>query len=230
MAHHFSAETGVPMSLSNLDSLPDQRIVLHDVSWPTLEALLQDLETAKQHLRLAYEDGTLELMTLSREHEHIKTLLGRMLELMTFERNIPILSYGSTTLRRKDRRRAVEPDECYYVTNERAVRAEKDCDLVRDPPPDLALEVDITSTSLRRLRVYARLGGEVWRWNGKAVVVHLLAPAGAYEEGNRSLLFPWLPMTELARFIERRNELDETTLMHAFRDWLRSLPAAPPAS
>jgi Uma2 family endonuclease len=221
------------MTLSDvdLDSLPNQRVVLHDVSWATLEALLDDLETSRQHLRLAYEDGTLELMTRSREHEQIKTILGRMLELLTFERNIPMLSYGSTTLRRKDRRRAVEPDECYYVTHEQAVRAKKDCDLVRDPPPDLALEVDITSSSLRRLRVYARLGvGEVWRWNGKAVVVHLLAATGAYEESNRSRLFPWLPVTELARFIERRSELDETSLMHAFRDWLRSLPSSPPAT
>lgn len=229
MPPHGPFTSGAALELidASLDSLPNQRIVLRDVSWATFEALLQSLDASKQHLRVAFEEGTLELTTNSREHEQGKSILARMLELLTFERHIPIASYGSTTLRRRDLRRAVEPDECYYITKEPAVRASTDCNLLRDPPPDLALEVDITSTSFRRLRVYAKLGvGEVWRWTSGKITVYLRQPNGEYHEGDQSRLFPWLPMTQLATLLKRRTEVDETSLMHEFLGWLRALPPA----
>jgi Uma2 family endonuclease len=111
-----------------------QGIVLHKVRWSTYEALLADL--GNRRFRHVCDRGTLEIMAPLQSHERIKTLLGRFLETLTFELDLPMMSLGSTTMRRRDRRRGIEPDECYYIASEKAVRG-KEIDFSRDPRPIL---------------------------------------------------------------------------------------------
>jgi Uma2 family endonuclease len=204
---------------TSMASEHDQIVVLHNVRWSTYEALLADL--GDHRCRHVYDRGTLEIMGPSQSHERIKALLGRFLEMLTFELNLPMMSLGSTTMRRRDRRRGIEPDACYYIANEPAVRG-KEIDFSRDPPPDLALEVDITSRSLRRLSVYAVLGvPEVWRWDGKTIVIHGLDPTTrSYVVRGTSSIFPTLPIAELVAFVDRRGTTDDNSLLRAFRDWI----------
>ena len=141
-------------------------------------------------------------MSSSEEHERTKKLLGRMVEVMTEELDIPIRSSGSTTLKSQLRQRGLEPDECYYVANERAVRGRKRIDLDIDPSPDLAIEVDISSSSLDQLRIYASLGvPEVWLYDGASLRVHQLQPEGTYARQTRSPSFPFLPLEEAEGFL-----------------------------
>jgi len=134
----------------------EHRFVLRNISWETYEALLRDLHDSS--LRLTYDRGDLELMTVGPIHEWYKSHLRRMIDAATEELNIPIRSGGSTTFRRQLKCLGLEPDECYWVQHEPQVRDRKDLDLDVDPPPDVAIEVENTRSAVNKLAVYAGLG------------------------------------------------------------------------
>jgi Uma2 family endonuclease len=197
---------------------------LHGIRWETYERLLEDLETRR--LRLTYDGGTLEIMSPSQPHERVKHLLGRMICAMAEELRIPVEGGGSTTWRREDLEKGLEADECYWVANEPRVRR-RDVDLRHDPPPDLVLEVDVHAGCLDRLQIYAALGvPEIWRWKDGEITIHLLGSDGSYRVAERSVSFPALPVAELAKWVDRHGELDQTALMRAFRAWVRAARGA----
>ena len=194
--------------------------VLFDIRWETYLALLEDL--GEQRGRITYDRGTLEIVSPSLDHEQWKTLVARLIECFTTELGIPILSGGSTPLKSALKRRGAEPDECYYIQNEAAVRGHSEIDLERDPPPDLAIEIDITSLSIKRRDVYAAIGiPEVWTYEDHTLVVRTLDPNSEYQLAAASRAFPTLPIEDVHRFLARRGEVDETTLVRSFIAWVR---------
>ena len=196
-----------------------QRIVLYDISWETYEALLRDLEC--QHLFLTYDRGALELMSPLPKHDRSGRLLGRLLYVYTEMRGIPIASFGMTTWRRKDLARGLEADECYYVRNEPAVRGREDITLEKDPPPDLAIEVDITRSTLAKQEIYASLGiPELWRYEDEHLTVRELRDDGKYALVPASPSFPDLPLEQIEHFMHMRHGMGETDWIRAFRDWV----------
>src|SRR6266446_9193651 len=106
---------------------PSQSVILHAVSWQTYTRLLKSL--ADRHIRLTYDRGVLEIMTLSHEHENAGYFLGRLAVTLTEELSLPIKGGGSTTLRRRKKLRGLEPDDCYWIQNEPSVRGKKTIDL-----------------------------------------------------------------------------------------------------
>lgn len=207
--------------MSDTLTVPAQRFLLRHLSWRDYQTLLATL--GEQRVRLTYDRGSLELMTPSYRHEHAKMLLGRLIETWTEEHNIPITSCGSTTFQRQDLDRGLEPDQCYYVQHEPVVRGQQDLDLQHDPPPDLALEVDITSSVLNRMAIYAALGvPEVWRYNGSTLDAYHLSPTGTYTKSDRSRTFPTLGLSDVLRFLDQSALVDETTLIRTFRQWVRA--------
>jgi Uma2 family endonuclease len=208
------------MSVASLQS--ENRVLLSGISWATYESLLED--TQNHGTRFTYDRGYLEMMSPSREHERLKTLMGRMIETMTEELAIPISSAGSTTLKAQWKERGLEADESYYVANEPRVRGRDEIDLRVDPPPDLAVEVDISRSSLDQLSIYADLGvPEVWLCDGTTLNVYQLQPDGVYAQQSRSPSFPFLPLEQLEAFLARREESDETTWIRSFRAWVKTL-------
>lgn len=200
--------------------VPEEHAVLHGISWETYERLLEELQDRR--LRLTYDCGTLEIMSPSQPHERVNHLLARMLEAMTEVLGLPIMGGGSTTWRRQDLEKGLEPDECYWVQNESRVRGRSDVDLLVDPPPDLAIEVDVTSLSLSRLKIYGALGvPEVWRWRDGRIAVHLRQADGTYTVAARSSCFPDVSIDELAAWHERGLTMDETGFVRAFRRWVQ---------
>jgi Uma2 family endonuclease len=146
-----------------------------------------------------------------------------LLEVLTLELNIPIQSLGSTTFHRRDVEGGLEPDECYYIRNEPLVRGKKRLDLANDPPPDLAIEIHITHSSLNRQEVYAALKiPELWRFDGEVLEVSQLQPDGRYALQTSSASFPSLPLPELQRFLDLAETTDETRWIRSFRDWVRA--------
>jgi Uma2 family endonuclease len=198
----------------------EQRFVVRAVDWPTYRAVTDAL--GERRLRLAYDGENLEIMTVSRLHDKLSRLLGRLLAALTEELDVPFDSAGSTTLEREDLARALEPDECYYLGNEAAVRNKEEIDLSVDPPPDLAVEIDISRSSLNRMGIYANLGvPEVWRYDGEVLRVYRLTPDRTYVTVERSQHFPFLPLPEVVGFLRRWGEMDETRLIKSFRAWVR---------
>src|SRR5262249_29254374 len=146
----------------------EQRVTLHCVSWAAYVGIGEFLRD--QPIRLTYSHGSLEIMTLSLEHERAKKLLARLVEALTEEFNVPAECGGSTTCRREDLERGLEPDECYWNEHQAQMRGKPNFDPETDPPPDLAIEVEITRSVLNRLGIYAALGvPEVWRYDGQTI-------------------------------------------------------------
>jgi Uma2 family endonuclease len=197
-----------------------QHFLLRGVDWETYCKLRDALQG--RHLRLTYDRGNLELMTLSLGHERYGSLLGRMIETLTMELGLPLQSAGSTTLDREDLDRGLEADRCYYLEHKPLVRDKEEIDLTVDPPPDLAIEIDVSRSSVKRLAIYAALRiPEVWRFDQEKLWVYRLAPDGQYVAVEQSGHFPFLPMGEVESLLHRRKEMDENGLIRAFRDWVR---------
>ncbi|MBD2143961.1 Uma2 family endonuclease [Sphaerospermopsis sp. FACHB-1194] len=204
-----------------LQSTPaEQRTVLYDVSWDTFESLLKDTGENRGS-RFAYECGTLEIMTPLFEHENPKIQFDRLIFALAEVLDTELISAGSTTLKRKINKKGIEPDTCYYIQNEPAIRGKETLNLETDPPPDLAIEIDITSSSVNKFNIYAALGvAELWRYDGDVLRFYQLLE-GEYIEINFSVAFPVISVSDMTRFIQQSKNMGEIALLKSFRAWVR---------
>jgi Uma2 family endonuclease len=198
-----------------------QHLVLHGMPW----SFYEDVLASDRPLRITFDEGNIEMMAPLPEHEAPREAIGALIDVLVIERGIPSARFGSTTFRREDRRKGLEPDKCYYFANSSAVRGMKQFDSTVHPPPDLAIEIDITSRSVPREPVYAGLGiPELWRCDGENPIVLLLDPTGKYIESSTSQVFPFLPMTRFEEFVRRMEREEQTMVLREFRDWVQTLP------
>lgn len=197
-----------------------QRMVLYGVPWATYEAMVEAL--SEQHVFLTYDKGTLELMSPSPRHEMLGLLIARMVHCYTQVLRIPIFSLGMTTWKRRDLEKGLEADQCFYVQHEAQMRQARQIDLTVDPPPDLAIEVDLSNSSTQKQSIYAALAvPELWRYDADRLYPMVLRN-GVYVESELSIAFPKLPVRELLRFIEMRDTMGETELFCVFQEWVET--------
>jgi len=198
----------------------EQRVLLSPVSWATYEKLLADL-AQQSSIRLTYDQGTLEIMSPLPEHEEYNRTLALLVEVLAEERGIDVRNLGSTTFRRENLSRGFEPDSCFYIQHEAQISGKTTIDLTVDPPPDLVIEVDITSRSLHKFPIYADVGvPEIWRYNGQQVRISLLTATG-YQDSESSHALPLLTDAILTDFLARSKVLKRTALLREFRAWIR---------
>jgi Uma2 family endonuclease len=209
--------------------------VLYDIDWKTYTRLLRVFDRSGRRFRLTYDRGTLEIMSPLWVHEGHAKLLGRFIDILTEELDLPCRLGGSVTLRRRRKQRGLEPDNCYWIANSPLLQGKTELDLHVDPPPDLAIEVDVTSSSLDRLSIYAALGvSEVWRFSTGGIAFHMLE-SGAYVVRPNSLSFPQLASADLPPFLAQWGQSDDGTIVRQFREWVkqhllsRPIPNAPPS-
>jgi Uma2 family endonuclease len=208
---------------------PGKIVTLPDTDWKTYTRLLRAF-SGRPGIRLTYDRGVLEIMSPLMEHDEPSDFLGRLICTLTEELGLPIKQGGSTTLRRRKRKRGIEPDKCYWITNEPAMRTIRHLDLRIHPPPDLAIEVDVSHSSLDRMSIYAALGvRELWRLDDPSLTFHVLGPSKRYMLTTHSLVFPQVTPADLQRFLDLRDREDENVIVRQFRAWVRQLPPAPPA-
>jgi Uma2 family endonuclease len=200
-------------------------LVMTDVPWSLYRQMAQVY--GERHFRFMYDAGTLTVMPPLPAHDKPKKLLARMVEALSEEWSIPIESYGSSTWDREDLLKGLEADECYYVQNAAAVAGRVDIDLTRDPPPDLAIEVELTSILRRREGIYADLGvPELWRYRVDRSVKAYALRQGRYVEIDRSLAFPELKISVLGEFLAGSVGRPEFELLGEFRAFVRILRPA----
>jgi Uma2 family endonuclease len=212
------ASKGSDRSDWTIDSI--EYLTLQGVSWELYEHLLKVV--GERPLRVTYDKGNLEIMSPLPEHETAKTAIANFVRVITEELDIPCADYGSTTLRSRYKKTGLEPDDCFYLQSQPRIIGKKRIHLPKDPPPDLAIEIDVTSRSVERLPIYASLGvPEVWRYDGKTLAC-LLLDQGDYRESEHSLAFPKLRVNDLRPFLRIAEEKsDRTAAVKAFRAWLR---------
>jgi Uma2 family endonuclease len=196
-------------------------VVLQNVTWQTYQALLADMGEHRS-ARLAYDRGTLEIKMPSKLHELINRLLERIITTLTEELGMNVLSLGSTTFDSEEVEQGVEPDSCFYIQNADRVNPEDNAP-PKDFPPDLVVEVDITSSSRSRLNIYKVIGvPEIWRYSRQGLAI-LQLRQGEYVECEYSSIFAILSAEMLENFLERgKQSKDHNSLVSELRKWLRN--------
>ena len=196
-------------------------VALRGVSWQTFKALLADIGDGRAY-RIAYDQEVLEIRMPLTEHEVPKRLLEDFITSIADELNIEAMSLGALLLEQEDLTRAIEPDSCFYIKNEALVRS-KTIDLQTDPPPDLAIESDYTSSSLNKFTIYASIGvPELWRYFRQTLEVYQLVE-GKYELSDKSRAFPFLPLAEVPGFIEQSKTIGQRAVVRLFRERIREI-------
>ncbi|MEG3849252.1 Uma2 family endonuclease [Microcoleus sp. herbarium13] len=208
------------LELKQIIVQPGNQLLLKDITWQMFETLLTELEESRAS-RLSYSKGTLEIMVPLPEHEVGKENIGDLVKILLEELDIEFWPLGSTTFKNEKMAQAVEPDACFYIQNEAAVRGKNRIDLETDPPPDLAIEIDLTSRT--QLNNYEALGVlELWRYNGRKLEISVLQD-GKYVKGEISLQFPNFPIANLIpQYLEQSKTAGRNVAMKAFRSWVRS--------
>lgn len=197
---------------------PETRTVLENVRWETFVELADQRRGSVP--RMTYDEGVLELMSPRRQHENIGSLIGRMVETFTEVHAIEIQTVASTTFKRKDLKKAFEADESYYIQHAEQIRVKDEVDLFIDPPPDLVIEVEITTSAIRKLKLFAAMGvPEVWRHDADRLQMYRLEGTH-YEPIESSVALPGLTARMIDSFVERRFVLGETALIREFRSSL----------
>lgn len=200
---------------SLLSESAETRMVLENVSWETFVALADQRRGSVP--RMTYSEGVLEMMSPKRKHENIGRLIGRMIEAYSEVKGIEILSVASVTVKRSDLKKAYEADESYYVTNIDQVLAKEELDFEVDPAPDLVVEVELTSSAIDKLELFAAMQvREVWRHDGQCVQFYRWVD-GCYEPIQTSVELPGLDAALINRFLDQRLQAGETTFIRAFR-------------
>jgi len=202
--------------------IAEQRVILSNISWQTFEQLLKELGDNRA-TRLAYNEGLLEIMTPLGPHENTNRFIESLIGAIADELNLNLKRFGSLTMKREKKLKGAEPDSCYYLQNEPLVRSKQEIDLDNDPPPDLVLEIDITSGSLDKKPIYAAIGvPELWRYDGNRLEVFVLEPLKRnYLSVSQSPTFPWMPLDVIHRFIRQSLVDGETATLRAFWAWVR---------
>jgi Uma2 family endonuclease len=167
------------------------RVLLQNISWNTYSLLLNEIGDAP--IRLTYDRGLLEIEVPSQEHEKLKEFIGDLVKMALMNLDLDFMPLGSTTWTRRDIDRGLEADDCFYILNYAKVR-NKPVDLAVDPPPDLAIEIDLTSSSIDKLGIYARLQvPEVWRVRSNLQIEFLSLDSDAkYAGTSESKVLPQL--------------------------------------
>ena len=206
------------LELRQLKIQPGQQLLVEDVNWQQFESILAELGERRAS-RLSYSNGRLEIMVPLPEHEKAKEIIGDMVKILLEAGQIAFESLGSTTLKNERMSQAVEPDACFYIQNQAAVIGKNRLDMSVDPPPDLAIEIDLTSRT--QLDNYQILGvPELWRYARRGLQINVLQ-AEQYIESDVSPTFPNIPIVELVnQYTQQSQVAGRTRAIQAFKSWV----------
>jgi Uma2 family endonuclease len=199
--------------------LPGETVRLEGLSWDDYVAMADAIPDGAP-VRTAYDGGRLEIMTTSPEHDKFSRFLHDLVRGLSLPRGIDVVAGGSSTFRSELLQRGVEPDECYWIANAAAAIGLKRWNAETDPPPDLAIEIDITSDSINRRPIYASLGiAEMWRFDGQTLQSFGLNEDGEYVPTEKSLAFSFLNVADLLPFLAQLGTRSDTAILREFHDW-----------
>jgi len=209
------------LRISQIETLAGQTTVLHDIDWQQFESILEDLGD-KRVARIAYLNGVLEIRMPLPKHEKIKVLIGGFVQTLLDEMEIDFEPFGSTTFKRLDKSAGLEPDDCFYIQNNVVMRGIRKLDMTIDPPPDLAIEVDVTSKT--KLQVYQALAiAELWIYTEDALKIYILCD-GEYIESELSPIFGNIPIRDvIPQFVELSLKEGRSSAIKAFRTWIKQI-------
>jgi Uma2 family endonuclease len=183
----------VTIPLQDLEVTPGSRVCIHHLSWSDFTNFLGDL-SENRPTRVAYHAGTLEIMSPLAAHERLHRIIASILTTILEIQERDWEDFGSTTIKRSPVA-GIEPDTCLYIQNAAQVKGCTNLDLANYPPPDLAIESDVTSLTVISAYVSLQVP-EVWVYRNHQLTIYILENQ-SYQESPISLAFPMLPIITL---------------------------------
>lgn len=211
----------VTLQLQQLEIPSGQRLLLHHVDWQELEAILRELGEHRAS-RIAYHQGNLEIRMPGPKHEREKSLISDAVKILLEELAIDCECFGSTTFKRQEMGYGIEPDECFYIANQQVMVGKDQVNLSVDPPPDLALEVDVTSKT--QLEAYIKLGvPELWVYEGNQLRIYIIK-SNQYQENAFSPTFSNIPISSLiTELLEQSRQAGRSQALSSFRQKVKKM-------
>lgn len=209
------------LELKKINILPGERVLLTDISWQEYEQILEELGE-RRSAKLSYSNGMLEIMAPLFIHENTTGLIGDFVKVLLDELELDYELSRSTTFKDRQMNQGVEPDDSFYIKNCLKIRGKERIDLTIDPPPDLAIEIDITSRT--QLDNYQILGvPELWRYNGKRLQINLLQN-DKYVESQKSSIFPDFDLVnKIPQLLEQSKQIGSAKILKEFRAWVKEV-------
>jgi Uma2 family endonuclease len=200
--------------------LPEQRVVLHNITWELYESLLSANRDSSAP-RFTYDRGELEIVSPSMEHEDLAETAKLFVDVVAEEQRINVKGFGSMTIRLKHLERGFEADGCFYIEDLGRIRGKMELDFRVDPPPDLVIEVDLTSSSVDKLAIMAELRvPEVWHYDkGRWRILCLRGTE--YIEEHSSAAFLFLTAETITHWIQESRTMEPLEWKHSLREWVR---------
>ncbi len=196
-------------------------MIFSNISWQQYEQLVDIF--SEQHVDLTYDDGRMEMRMPLPEHERAAEIINYIIAFLAHFLDIKFDALGSTTFRSSKLHQGLEPDKCFYLHNLDTIRSKKRLDLAIDPPPDLAIEIEVSSSLIPRIPIYASLGiPELWRYDGEKLTIETLHSAGHYTAAKRSSAFPGITATKLMEWIELGKTQGHSPMLHAVEQWCKT--------
>ncbi len=206
------------LALSKIVVKPGQQLLLRDISWADFEEILSDLREHRGW-RISYSNGALEIMVPLPEHEKHKEIIGEIVRILLDKLEIDFEALASTTFKNEQMNQAVEADACFYIKNHQAVIGKDRLDLTSDPPPDLAIEIDITNRTQFNNYLLLQVP-ELWRYTRTSFQIYLLQ-GDCYIESQTSPNFPDIPIIELIeRYVRQAQTEGRSKAIRAFKQWV----------
>ncbi len=214
-------ETQKKSLLELVENLPQSCVLtLYEKTWEDYEKLLEEVGEASW-LRIWFNEGVLQIMTLSVEHENYSAILHTLTTHLSFAKKIKVLSYRSATIKIDKKSKGAEPDNCFYIKSADKLPNKIVINFGVDPMPDVVVEIDIHHQSKYKFPIYADFGvSEIWRYDGKKFEIYELQADKTYLEIERSKALPLLTSEILADFLGNSREKDQYEILLAFDEWL----------
>ena len=200
---------------------PKSNLTLYEQTWEDYENLLETIGETRG-LRISFDSETLEIMTLSTEHEHYAQIITRIVDRLSVSQDIEIVFFGSATIKKSQFAKGTEPDACFYVQSVKEIGDKIRLDFSVDPPPDIAVEIDLYHESLNKFPIYAALGvAEIWRYSDEKFEIYKLKN-GIYESIEKSESLPVLSAEILGQLLNRSRQERQTKILKEFENWLKT--------
>lgn len=202
---------------------PDSAVTLRNQTWRDYERLLDEVGEASG-LRISFNEGILEIMTLSIQHEYYAAVVQDLVRTLSLRKRIKTLCFRSVTIKKTKVLKGAEPDGCFYVQSADKLPPMIEMDFSKDPPPDVVVKVDVHHKSESKNPIYAALGvSEIWRYNGRKVMIYKLGKKGEYSEARKSAALPILTAEILTKLLNDSKTQDQYEVLLAFEQWLETV-------
>jgi Uma2 family endonuclease len=201
------------------------------VPWSVYVRVADSRDVQRPRMKITFDRGRIEIMSPLVKHEQPHFRLGVLVLTLAEALGLELRIVGATTLRNEEREKGLEADESFYIAHANEVLGLDHIDLTKCPPPDLAIEIDLTSSSVSKEAIYGSIGvPEIWRHDDDEIVIRHRQADGTYQTATRSLSFPIVAAADLSRILVETNDMGEVAFHRHCRAWAETLvpPAANP--